>query len=397
MTIPLQIEEPRAPPGAPRMALWELGFRPFFLLASAFAALSIALWALQYTGWLGRPYLAGPLWHAHEMLFGFVLAVITGFLLTAGRNWSNQPTPTGAALAALAGLWITGRVLVLTPFGIAAAVVNIAFPLAAALGLARALVAGGNRRNYFFVGLLVLLAAAAGAVHLDHLGVLALPGFVGIQLGLDVVLFVMAVMAGRVVPMFTNNAIAGAAAGRRPALERLALGSLPVLLLLDVLQVRGALFVAVLSLAAVAHLARWWLWQPWKTLRTPLVWVLHAAYLWIPIHLALRACAELGEVPPSAATHALTVGAIGGLVIGMMTRVARGHTARPLVAGRAEIACYVLVLMAALVRVFVPLVAPAATLGSLLLSAALWSAGFGLYAVTYWPMLSRTRLDGKPG
>ena len=397
MTVRLQIEEPQAPPVAPRSALWELGFRPFFLLASAFAALSIALWALQYTGRLGTPYLAGPLWHAHEMLFGFVLAVITGFLFTAGRNWSNQPTPTGVTLAALAALWIAGRVLVLTPFGMAAAAVNVAFPLAAAVGLAQALTAGGNRRNHFFVGLLVLLAAAAAVVHLHQLGVLALPGFVGVQLGLDVVLFVMAVIAGRVVPMFTNNAIAGAAAGRRPALERLALGSLPLLLLLDGLQVRGPLFVAVVLLAAGAHLARWSLWQPWKTLRTPLVWVLHVAYLWIPIHLALRACAELGHVPVSAATHALTVGAIGGLVIGMMTRIARGHTARPLVAGRAEIACYALVLLAAPVRVFVPLVAPAATIGALLLSAALWSAGFGLYAVAYWPVLTRPRLDGRPG
>src|SRR5688500_20097641 len=100
---------------APRYAVWALGFRPFFLLASAFAALSISVWALQFAGWLGVPYLYGPIWHAHEMLFGFVLAVMVGFLLTAGRNWSNRPTLTGVPLAALAGLWIAARVLVLTP------------------------------------------------------------------------------------------------------------------------------------------------------------------------------------------------------------------------------------------------------------------------------------------
>jgi len=170
----LRIEEPR-PRGAPPsggFALWQLGFRPFYLLAGGFAALSVPLWALQFAGWLPRPYLHGPLWHAHEMLFGFVLAVIVGFLFTAGRNWSGQPTPTGAALAALALLWLAARVLVLTPWGWAAAAANVAFPLAAALGLARPLHAAGNRRNYFFVGLLALLGVAALALHLGALGLL---------------------------------------------------------------------------------------------------------------------------------------------------------------------------------------------------------------------------------
>lgn len=109
----MQVDEPPQPAPRQAFALWQLGFRPFYLLASAFAALSIALWALQFSGWLGRPYLQGAIWHAHEMIFGFVLAVVVGFLLTAGRNWSNLPTPTGARLAALAALWLAGRVLVL--------------------------------------------------------------------------------------------------------------------------------------------------------------------------------------------------------------------------------------------------------------------------------------------
>jgi uncharacterized protein involved in response to NO len=153
----------------------------------------------------------------------------------------------------------------------------------------------------------------------------------------------------------------------------------------------------VLAVAAAAHGARWWRWQPWTTLRTPIVWVLHGAYLWVVLHLVLRALAALGMVAPSAATHALTVGAIGGLVIGMMTRTARGHTGRPLRADRWEVACYALVLGAAVVRVFVPLAAPSATLAAVGVSAALWSAGFALYAVRYWPVLTRPRVDGLPG
>ena len=378
-------------------ALWRNGFRPFYLLASVFAALSVALWALQLAGVLVRPYLAGALWHAHELLFGFTLAVVVGFLFTAGRNWSNRPTPSGMSLAAFAALWVAARVLVLTPFGWAAALVNTAFPLAAAVALAIPFLAARNRRNYFFVAMLVLIAAAVLAVHLAQLEVIALPAWLGIQVALDAVLLIMTVMAGRVIPMFTNNGIAGANATQRPWLEKAALGSVLVLLLADTLQLGGLALALVLALGAAVHLVRWWLWQPWKTLRTPLVWVLHAAYLWIPVYLALRGAAALGLVAASVATHALTVGAIGGLVIGMMTRTARGHTGRPLLADRADVACYVLVLAAAVVRVSVPLAAPAATLHAVLGSAALWSAGFGLYALRYWPVLSRARVDGKAG
>jgi uncharacterized protein involved in response to NO len=397
MTSFLNIEEPQLHARPRGFALWQLGFRPFYLLASAFAAISIALWALQFTGHLSAPYLAGPLWHAHEMLFGFTLAVIVGFLFTAGRNWTGRPTPTGWKLAALAALWLAARILVLTPFGWASAIANAAFPLAAAVALAIPFIAAGNRRNYFFVGLLVLLALATLAIHLSQLGVLALPAWAGIQIALDVVLFILCVMGGRVIPMFTNNGIPGADAQRYPLLEKAALGAVLVLLAADALQVPVWVVARIAVLAALAHLLRWILWQPWTTLRTPLVWVLHLAYFWIPVHLAMRALVVAGWVTPSAATHALTVGAIGGLVIGMMTRTARGHTARPLRADRWEVAAYLLVALAAAVRVFLPIVAPAATLQAILASGLLWSAAFGLYTVRYWSVLTRPRLDGKPG
>jgi len=390
------IEEPPAPPPS-RFALWELGFRPFYLLASAFAALSILLWALQFSGLLGHAYLAGPVWHAHEMLFGFTLAVIVGFLFTAGRNWANQPTPTGPLLAALAGLWLAGRVLVLTPFGWAAAAANVAFPLAAAVALAVPFFKARNRRNYFFLGLLALMSVAGGFVHLAQLGITQLPAWAGLQIGLDVVLFILSVMGGRVIPMFTNNGVPGATATRHPLVEKAALGSVLALAAADVAGLRGLPLALLAVFACVAHAARWSLWQPWKTGKVPLVWVLHLAYLWVAVHLVLRALAEFGLVAASSATHALTVGAVGGLIIGMMTRTARGHTARPLKADRYDTTCYLLVLLSGVVRVVVPLVAPGHTIVAVQCSAALWSAGFGLYAVRYWPVLTRSRLDGKPG
>jgi uncharacterized protein involved in response to NO len=393
----LHIEEP-TPRAARRFALFDLGFRPFYLLASAFAALSIPLWALQVCGVVGHAYLAGPLWHAHEMVFGFTLAVMVGFLFTAGRNWSNQETPTGMALAALAALWVAARILVLTPFAFAAAALNVAFPLTAAILLAIPLVKAGNRRNYFFPALLAMLAAAAAFVHAAHLGFLSqIPATLGIQVALDVVLFVLAVMGGRVIPMFTNNGVPAARASRNAWVEKSALGLLLALIAADVSGLHGGAFVLLASAACVAHAWRWALWQPWKTRRVALVWVLHLAYLWVPVHLLLRAFAELGWVAASAATHALTVGAVGGLIIGMMTRTARGHTGRPLRADRFDTACYALVLLAAVVRVVPPLAAPAQTLHAVLASAALWSAGFGLFAIRYWPVLSRPRLDGRPG
>jgi uncharacterized protein involved in response to NO len=400
MSTIIQIQEPRRrpPPATPAgTAIWQLGFRPFYLLASGFASLSITLWALQYGGILPMPYLQGPVWHAHEMLFGFALAVIVGFLFTAGHNWTNQPTPSGLPLGGLALLWAAARVLVLTPYGWASAAANVAFPLLAAVALARPFMAARNRRNYFFVGLLLLLAAATLCVHLQMLGAISLPGWAGIQLGLDVVLFIMAVMAGRVLPMFTNNGVPGAKAVRHAGLEKLALGLVLALLVADLLQWPAPLLATIAALAASAHLGRWLFWQPWTTLRTPIVWVLHAAYLWIPMHLGLRAAAALGWVSSSAPAHALMAGAAGGLIIGMMTRTARGHTARPLRADRADVACYVLVLCAALVRVGVPLAVPEWNVDAVLLSAALWSAGFSLYALRYWPVLTRARLDGRPG
>jgi uncharacterized protein involved in response to NO len=395
------LEEPRPraqrprPPGG--FALWALGFRPFYLLGTAFAAVSVLLWALQLAGALPRPYLEGALWHAHEMLFGFALAIIVGFLFTAGHNWTGRPTPTGRTLMALAALWLAGRVLVLTPWAWPAALANVAFPLACALALARPLVQAGNRRNFFFVGLLLLMAAAAAAVHAGPLGLATLPPWAGLALGLDVVLFVVVVMAGRVVPMFTNNGVPGAAARRVPALERAALGSVLALLLCGPLGIGGWPLALLAAAAAVLHAARWWLWQPWRTLRVPLLWVLHLAYAWVPLHLALRSAAALGALPASLAVHALTVGAVGGLIIGMVTRTARGHTGLALRADAADVACYVLVALAALVRVALPWALPALTLQALLLSSSLWSAGFALYAVRYAPRLLRPRPDGRPG
>jgi uncharacterized protein involved in response to NO len=393
----LQISPPELETAGGGFALWRLGFRPFYLLASVFAALSAPLWAAQYAGWLPIGYAAGAAGHAHEMIFGFAMAVIVGFLLTAVRNWAERPTPTGAWLAAIVALWAVGRVVAFMPAGWFAALVNAAFPIAAAIGIGIPIAKSRNKRNYFFVALMLVMAAASLVVQLALLGTVDLPAGLGLQVGLDVILFVMAVMGGRVIPMFTNNGVPGTKARRTPLLEKLSLGGVLVLVAADTLMLRGTALAVLLVAVAAAHAARWWLWQPWRTLKTPLVWVLHAAYAWIPIHLLLRALGEFGLVAAPLATHALTLGAIGGLTIGMMTRTARGHTGRILQADRSEVACYLLVLAAALVRVFGPPLFASLYRETVIASAVLWSAGYALYAIRYWPVLTRPRIDGKPG
>jgi uncharacterized protein involved in response to NO len=383
--------------GGSRFALWNLGFRPFYLLASIYAACSVILWALEYAGYLHAGYLRSPLWHGHEMLFGYAIAVVAGFLLTAVRNWTQRPTPTGLALAAIALLWLAGRILVLAPYPMAAAVANAAFPVAVAAGIGLPLVRAGNRRNYFFVALLLALGLIELAFESSQLGLLRWPAQLSLQLGLDIVLFIITVVAGRVIPMFTNNAIPGARARRNPWVERLALGGVLALILADLLGAPSMLIAVLATAVAVIQAARLYLWQPWRTFGTPLIWVLHAAYAWIVIHLLLRALGAMGWVAEPFAVHALTIGAIGGMTIGMMTRTARGHTGRPLVADGYEVSCYVLIQCAALIRVFGGMLLPAIYLWTVLGSAACWSTAFGIYAVRYWPILSRPRLDGKSG
>jgi uncharacterized protein involved in response to NO len=390
---------PMTPPrtAAGGFALWNLGFRPFYLLASVFAAVSILLWIAEYAGYLPGGYLRDPVWHAHEMLFGYTIAVVTGFLFTAVRNWTGQPTPTGALLAGYALLWILGRVTVLMPYPVIAAIVNAAFPIAVAIGLAAPLARSGNRRNYFFVALLLLLGLVTLAVHLARLGFVGWPPRASLQLGLDVVLFIIAVVAGRVVPMFTNNAIAGARAARRPLVEQASLGGILVLIAADGLLPDSSALAVLAIVVAVAHAIRLSLWRPWRAASTPLVWILHVAYGWIVVYLALRALAAWGYVAAPLAVHALTIGTIGGMTIGMMTRTARGHSARPLVADRYDVTCYALVQLAALVRVFGGIALPEFYRATVVLSGLCWSSAFALYAIRYWPILTRPRLDGKSG
>ncbi len=371
------------------MALLALGFRPFYLLAAAFAALAVAAWIAVFVRGLAFGYLPPVLWHQHEMVFGFALAVIAGFLLTAGRVWTGRSTPQGLPLAVLALHWLAARVLMASGPAPLAAIVDGAFPFVLAAVMARAIVGARNARNYFVVILLCALGAADAAFHLGY-------GAPAVRAGLWLVMTLVVAMAARVVPAFTASALPQAGVAHRPGLDRAALAATVAAFVADLAGWVGPL-VALAAVAAALHAVRQWGWKPLATLGRPILWILHLSHAWIPAGLVLLALGAAGLVAPGAALHAFGAGAMGGLIAGMITRTALGHTGRPLAAGRAETAAYVLVHLGAALRVLASLAPGPGYLPLVALSGALWAAGFVVYFVSYAPRLAAPRVDGKPG
>jgi uncharacterized protein involved in response to NO len=378
--------------------LLRLGFRPFYLGAAAFAVVSVPLWLALFLGRLSLNLAVPPLlWHAHEMLFGFGAAVIVGFLLTAGKAWTGLATPRGAVLGALAGLWLAARLAaVVAPYALYAVLDLALLPIVAGI-LVDVLIRARNRRNLPLAGMLMALSVANLLFHLSMLGIIGISPLRVLYASLALIVMIECVMAGRVVPAFTNSVTPGLNLKPSAGAERVTLALTALALLCWVLDAPSGIVVASTVAAGAAHLLRQWFWRPWVTRGRPILWILHAGYLWIPVGFVLLALAELGWVPVSSGVHAFGVGATGGLIIGMVTRTARGHTGRPLKASRAEVAAYGLVMVAAVLRVLLPIAAPQWLATWLLAAALAWSAAFAIYLGIYAPWLASTRLDGKDG
>lgn len=385
-----------------RPALLAKGFRPFFLLAAAYALLAVPLWLVALTGHFDPgAYFGATYWHAHEMVFGFTSAVFAGFLLTAVSNWTGLPTASGASLGALAALWVAGRVVVvgaswLPPSVVAA--VDLAFLPALGVVCARPILRSSNRRNYGFIGLLGALAFANLATHLGAAGLVPAGLRLGNVVGVDLIVVGIVVMSGRVVPMFTRNATRIDSIRSIPALDRIAIAMTAGLVPLDALGAPLWSTGVVSALAATAVLARMRYWGSPASFAEPLLWVLHVGQLWLVIGLGLRAVAAwTPAVPFAAGLHAVTAGAVGMLTIGMMTRVGLGHTGRMLEVPPRMAFAFALVGLGALLRVAASLV-PAHAVRPLLVAAGTsWSAGFGIYLATAAGALLTPRVDGKAG
>jgi len=392
-------------PPAARAAGWApaaKGFRPFFLLGGLFAALAIPAWLAMLDGHLQLGGALGAMsWHAHEMVFGYATAVIAGFLLTAVGNWTQRETLVGAPLIGLAALWAAGRAAIAAPSlapGWLVAAVDLAFLPALAVVVARPLIATRNARNFIMLAVLAALFGANLIVHLDVLGVWPGARRLGALLGVDVIVLVILVISGRTFPMFTRNATSVQSIRSSPALDRAAVGAMAVLVVLDAIALDHpatagwAVVVGALALARSRH------WGARHALRAPLLWVLHLGYLWIPVGLALRGVAAVtSAVTPQIATHAITVGAIGTLTLGMMARVSLGHTGRLLEATRPIALAFALALVAAVARIGAPVLGLAHYRTLIFVAGALWTAAFALFVVVYAPILGAPRVDGRPG
>ena len=382
--------------------LLRLGFRPFYLGAALFALLSIPLWVAIFLGhWQPTLALAPLLWHAHEMLFGFAIAVIVGFLLTAVKAWTGLATPRGAFLGALALLWLGARVAAVTgPYAVYAVLDLLLLPLVA-VALTRVLLRARNRRNLPLAGMLMLLALINGVFHLSVMGTLSMSPLTPLYAALALVVMIESVIAGRVIPAFTMSATPGLKLQVRAPLERATLALTALAFLLWVLAPHDAVWPLATGLAfagaALAHALRLRQWRPALSRQRPILWILHLSYAWIALGLALLAAGQLGWIAASAGVHALAIGATAGLIIGMVTRTARGHTGRALQVSRPEIVAYVLVMAAALVRVLLPLAVPQWLALALVISAVAWTTAFAIYLFIYTPWLLQTRLDGKDG
>jgi uncharacterized protein involved in response to NO len=389
--------------GNARLVPFAYGFRPFFLLSLAYAVVAIGLWLVfRAQEVVPLPTLPPHMWHAHEMLFGFIGAAIAGFLLTAVPSWTGSKGFAGWPLALLAALWLAGRLAFALatdlPVTAVAAIELLFLPCLAAF-IAPPLLRSLNR-NTFVLGVLAMLWFA-DAVYLCAFAlgdtVLATRAIHG---GIDLVLVLVTVIGGRIVPAFTANALRsrGKNGSMRswPWLEAVTIASMVALALADILVHSSLVLAIVAAIAAVAHAIRMSGWQGHRTLSQPIVWILHAGYAWLPLGLALKAVYELYGFEWSARwLHALTMGAAATMIVAVITRASLGHTGRPLVVDRNVSIAYGLILGATLVRVFGSLALPYEI--SVWVAGVLWLGSFVLLLARYLPILLLPRADRRPG
>lgn len=394
------LNHPAKPPTGAGWTLLALGFRPFFLMASIAAVGLMLAWLAAWHGVLVLPAYYDPIaWHAHEMLFGYTVGVIAGFLLTAVRNWTGIATWQGPKLGLLALIWLAGRLLPWLPgtSPMIAALVDLMFLPLLAISLFGPLWKGRSRVNRVFVPLLFSMALANLLSHLQLHGLLDGAGDAR-RIMLDLILLLIVLVGGRVLPFFTRSVIPGFQPLTRRWVEYATFAILLLLTAMDAVTSSPAAVVTALWLTfAVIQAVRLAGWSTRRVWRMPVLWVLHTGYAWLVIGALLQGLAGVGWFPATAALHALGVGVVGIFTLGMMARVTRGHTGRPIVVGKAMAVGFVMLNVAAVIRVFGPAWLPAAHSLWVDLSAGLWLAVFGLFALRYAPRLLQPRIDGKRG
>jgi uncharacterized protein involved in response to NO len=388
-----------------KSSLFAYGFRPHFLLAGLAGLLLVPVWALSFV--VNTPLGSSwppMLWHAHEMLFGFIASAIAGFLLTAVPGWTGQKGFAGRPLIILTGIWLAGRLLIATsglwpPLLVAA--VDLAFLPALAVLVARPLLRSRNR-NTPLLAVLTLFWLTDVTFQIGLLERNPPLALHALHIGIDIVLVLVTVIGGRIVPTFTSSALRPLgvtdAVQNRTLVTALAVAAMLLVTLIDVFAPDTRLAGVIAGAASVIHALRLLQWATWRTLRQPIVWVLHLSYAWLPVGLALKAVALLsGSVFAAFWLHALTIGALTTMIVAVMTRASLGHTGRPLIVDPLITLAYLLLTGAAAIRVFglsgFGLSYPAV----IVLAALCWTAAFALFMAIYAPILWGPRIDGKPG
>jgi uncharacterized protein involved in response to NO len=397
--MPLKIEERDAGP-VRRIAIWQLGFRPFFLLSGFAALFLIGTWLSIYTGKLANSYFVSPsVWHSHEMFFGYAVAVIAGFLLTAVQNWTGIKTVTHLPLMLLVLVWLMGRFMIafagLFP-DMLVLLVDLSFLPLLAIAVALPLFRARQYRNLFIIGLLLLMAVANYLVHVSREVPQAFEGS-AIQFMYFLIMLIIAIMAGRVVPFFTERGIGGISLKTSPWLDRLAILSIAGYALVELFRLNSAVSVLLAVIAGIANGVRLLTWYHPGIWRLPMLWVLHLAYAWLVLSLLLGTLTGLHWFSRVVEVHAFTVGGVGMMTLGMMTRVSQGHTGRDIRASRLTTLAFHVLLFAAIIRVAGGIFMTEYYVYSIVLSATFWLVAFGLFVIEYMPLLLKPRVDGRPG
>lgn len=377
------------------------GFRPLFFGGAAWALIALTLWICSLTGLITLPAAIDALaWHRHEMLFGFVGAIVGGFLLTAVPNWTGHLPIAGWPLAGLFSFWVAARLALLFSATIGvwpAALLDVGFFFVLGLLAARE-VLESNNRNFPVVGLILLFGLADAMDYLAITGVIPWPD-IGWKLAVGLVVILISVIGGRIIPSFTRNWLSkqGIKQGlpTQPGrFDLLVIAATAIAVLAWLLGPSEAPIGIILIAAAVLQAIRWLRWRGYRTVADPLVFVLHIGYAWLPIGLALLGCSLIGWVPRSAAIHALTAGAMATMILAVMTRASLGHTGRELKANAATTTIYVAVTIGAVLRVLASLGAIDYNFGIEIAGVA-WGAAFLLFLIAYAPVLWSPRLGEK--
>lgn len=403
-------QSPEQPNRIAEIAFFSYGFRPFFLGASIYAAFAMSAWltwiaihaanaSLTWMTIKGAPHV----WHAHEMVFGFGLAALAGFLLTAVPNWTGATPLAGRSLMILFSFWVLGRVAMLSSAFLPApvvAAVDLAFIPMLGLHVAQQLFIRPQPRNTVFIALLAALFVANVAYHLSAAQIIDTDPTAGMRAGVLVLMLIIVIIGGRIVPAFTHNYLQRALPAAKSPLRsaRLDIIALVTTLAFAVLALASPYDTVVAiaaGLAALANATRLAGWRGLDTLASPIVAVLHVGYLWIVIGQAVwSVAAATGLVSEVAALHALSTGAVGTMVLAVMSRASLGHTGRPLIAPTPIAMSYVLVSVAALLRTFGTAIAPTHYNTVMLVSGLAWIGAFTLFAIVYFPILTERRPVG---